>query len=86
MLVGNSHSVYYSCAKLSISGGNPRFNCKSDEAPITYPCLRSAGPDIKDHKLRTGALYKYSHKLTKISLSGKLVLIYIFIYLCFDLK
>lgn len=55
MLVGNSYSVYYSCAKLSISGGNPSFNCKSDEAPITYPCLKSAGPNIKGHKLHTGA-------------------------------
>ena len=54
MLVGNGYSVYYSCAKLSISGGNPSFNCKSDEPPITYSCFKSGGPHIIGHKLHTG--------------------------------
>lgn len=56
MLVGNGYDVYYSCGKLHISGGNPSFNCKSDEAPITYPCFKSGGPRLIGHKLHTGKL------------------------------
>ena len=54
MLVGNGFGAYYSCGKLSITGGNPSFNCKSDEDPITYQCLKSGGPNIIGHALHTG--------------------------------
>ena len=54
MLVGNGFGVYYSCGNLSITGGNPRFNCKSNEDPITYPCFKSGGPNIIGYELHTG--------------------------------
>ena len=58
MLVGNGFGVYYSCGKLSITGGNPSFNCKSDEDPITYSCFKSGGPNIIGHGLRTGTKWR----------------------------
>ena len=60
MLVGNGFGVYYSCGKLSITGGNPSFNCKSDEDPITYPCFKSGGPNIIGHELHTGKKWSVS--------------------------
>ena len=60
MLVGNGFGAYYSCGKLSITGGNPNFNCKSDEDPITYQCLKSGGPNIIGHELHTGTNWSVS--------------------------
>ena len=54
MLAGNRFGVYYSCGNLSITGGNPSFNCKLDEDPITNPCFKSGGPNIIGHELDTG--------------------------------
>ncbi|XP_047130116.1 uncharacterized protein LOC124810020 isoform X1 [Hydra vulgaris] len=55
MLVGNSEAPYYSCARLKIIGGNPSFNCFSKEDPITYSCLKSNGPALESHFLKTGS-------------------------------
>jgi len=51
-LVGNIKDPYFSCAKLTITGGNPHMNCKSSKAPVTYKCFRSGGPPMS--KLTTG--------------------------------
>ncbi|XP_066911719.1 uncharacterized protein [Clytia hemisphaerica] len=51
MLVGNG-GVYNSCAKLKIFGGNPSFNCRSSKAPVTYQCVKAAGPPFS--KIQSG--------------------------------
>jgi len=45
MLVGNG-GVYNSCAKLRITGGNTGFSCRSNKNPVTYSCLKAAGPAL----------------------------------------
>ena len=55
MIVGNG-GIYNSCAKLRITGGNPKFNCKSNEEPVTYDCLKAAG--LPFSAIKSGKLFK----------------------------
>lgn len=43
-LVGNIKEPYFSCAKLTVTGGNPNMKCQSTNPPVTYTCERSGGP------------------------------------------
>ena len=57
MLVGNGQSPYFSCGKLHITGGNPDFNCQSNEPPILYGCFKSrVGRELKGSDLYEGII------------------------------
>ena len=45
-LVGNIKDPYFSCAKLTVSGGNPNMKCSSNKKPTIYKCFRSGGPPM----------------------------------------
>ena len=61
MLVGNGLSPYFSCGKLHITGGNPDFNCQSNEPPILYDCFKSrAGRELKVSNLYEGIIKSFS--------------------------
>ena len=45
-LVGNIQQPYYSCAKLTVTGGNPSLKCTSNKPPTIYKCFRSGGPPM----------------------------------------
>lgn len=55
MLVGNTAKPYNSCAKLYIRGGNPSFNCERRSPILTYSCLKSGGPALKNSIIEAGS-------------------------------
>eukprot|EP00111_Clytia_hemisphaerica_P021167 TCONS_00062356-protein len=55
MLVGNDGKPYYSCAKLYIKNGNQAFDCsKKDSGILTYSCLKTGGPSLKNSAIEAG--------------------------------
>ena len=54
MLVGNTQTPYYSCSKLYIKGGNPSFNCASNEPALKYSWMKSGGPALDGSVIEAG--------------------------------
>ena len=55
-LVGNGLKPYFSCATLSVTGGNPKLKCKSNKKPTIYKCHRSGGPPMSKITVNTKAI------------------------------
>lgn len=60
-LVGNIQQPYYSCAKLTVTGGNPSLKCSSNKPPTIYKCFRSGGPPMDKITVRSTLFYAHDH-------------------------
>lgn len=64
-LVGNIQQPYYSCAKLTVTGGNPSLKCTSNKPPTIYKCFRSGGPPMNKitDGIKRGSFCYHSDKI-----------------------